>query len=115
MVAEAAGSADIAALAQRMGKAPNAKMDTNDTSTLRTGRWGGVDASSAAAGVVDDLALLGRCDAYVGKFTSNLDRIAYSLLAARSGCLKPVVSLDSLWCHDWSNRVGQSLFGSFVC
>ena len=40
--------ADIAALAQRMGKAPNAKMDTNDTSTLRTGRWGGVDASSAA-------------------------------------------------------------------
>ena len=75
----------------------------------------GVDASSAAAGVVDDLALLGRCDAYVGKFTSNLDRIAYSLLAARSGCLKPVVSLDSLWCHDWSNRVGQSLFGSFGC
>jgi len=40
--------ADIAALAQRMGKAPNAKMDTNDTSTLRTGRWGGVDASSAS-------------------------------------------------------------------
>ena len=75
----------------------------------------GVDASSAAAGVVDDLALLGRCDAYVGKFTSNLDRIAYSLLAARSGCLKPIVSLDSLWCHDWSNRAGQSLFGSFVC
>ena len=43
----------------------------------------GVDASSAAAGVVDDLALLGRCDAYVGKFTSNLDRIAYALMSAR--------------------------------
>lgn len=39
--------ADIARLAERMGKAPNAKMDTNDTSVLRTGRWGGVDASSA--------------------------------------------------------------------
>lgn len=74
-----------------------------------------VDAAAAAAGVVDDLAILSRCDAFVGKFTSNLDRIAYALIAAKSRCLKPLVSLDSLWCHDWSSDAGRSLFGSFLC
>ena len=76
---------------------------------------GAFDASGAAASVVDDLAILSKCDAFVGKFTSNLDRIAYALIAARSRCLKPFVSLDSLWCHDWSNKNGKSLFGPFLC
>ena len=49
--------ADIAALAQRMGKAPNAKMDTNFIYILRTGRCGGVYASSAAFETQNEFAL----------------------------------------------------------
>lgn len=75
----------------------------------------GFDAPGAAESVVDDLEILAGCDAFVGKFTSNLDRVAYALIAARSSCLKPFVSLDSLWCHDWSSRAGRSLFGAFLC
>ncbi|KAH8044444.1 hypothetical protein JL722_14693 [Aureococcus anophagefferens] len=44
------------------------------------------DASAAASSVLDDVAILARCDAFVGKFTSNVDRLAYALLAARSRC-----------------------------
>lgn len=71
--------------------------------------------TTTALDIITDIAVLARGDAFVGKFTSNVDRIAYALLAARSNCLKPVVSLDAPWCHDWSNAVGQSPYGSFLC
>ena len=76
---------------------------------------GVLDAASEFERVLVDVHLLRQGDAFVGKFTSNLDRIAYALIAARSRCLKPFVSLDSLWCHDWSNKNGKSLFGPFLC
>ncbi|KAJ8600091.1 hypothetical protein CTAYLR_003441 [Chrysophaeum taylorii] len=74
-----------------------------------------LDRTRVLREIVTDIALLARSDAFVGKFTSNVDRIAYALLAARSNCLKPFVSLDSLWCHDWSNPVGRSIYGTFLC
>lgn len=84
---------------------------------LRNGHSGGVqlDRTQTALDIIVDIALLAKTDAFIGKFTSNVDRIAYALLAARSNCLKPYVSLDALWCHDWSNPVGRSVFGSFLC
>ena len=54
--------------------------------------------------VLFDLLLLGESAALVGKFTSNLDRIAYALMSARGGCLRPYVSLDAAWCFDFGVR-----------
>ena len=54
-------------------------------------------------------------DAFVGKFTSNLDRIAFSLLSASKQGLVPFVSLDSSWCSDWARNAGKSVFGDFYC
>ena len=51
-----------------------------------------------------------------GKFTSNLDRIAYSLMCARRGGLAPYYSLDgSAWCADWGQLAGKSDYGVFKC
>ena len=38
-----------------------------------------------------DALLMGECDGYVGKFSSSLGRLAYSLMATRNGvdCLRP--------------------------
>ena len=47
--------------------------------------------------------------------TSNLDRIAYSMMAVRAGGYLPVISLDSVWCADWGARAGRSKFGEFFC
>ena len=74
-----------------------------------------LDRYSLARDIITDIALLARCDAFIGKFTSNVDRIAFAILVAQAGCLKPFVSLDAVWCHDHSNRVGNSIFGSFLC
>lgn len=62
-----------------------------------------------------DLLLLSEGDGFIGKFTSNLDRIAYSLMAARAGGILPFVSLDSAWCSDWGRNAGESVFGRFFC
>ena len=42
-----------------------------------------------------DLLLLSACDGFVGKFTSNLARIAYALMAARAVRTTSDVSLDA--------------------
>ena len=44
-----------------------------------------VDGHADATAVLVDLLLLAQCDALVGKFSSNVDRLALSLLAARRG------------------------------
>ena len=41
--------------------------------------------------------LLARCDALVGKFSSNLFRTAHALQAAACDCARPFVSLDAPW------------------
>lgn len=62
-----------------------------------------------------DLLLLAEGDLLVGKFTSNMDRLALSLMAAKKGGLVPYVSLDSKWCSDWGVRSGESKHGRFFC
>ena len=52
-----------------------------------------------------DLLLLRDTDALVGKFSSNVDRLAISLITARrGGCVPPFVSLDWAWCFDFAKR-----------
>ena len=53
-----------------------------------------------------DMMLLSECDGFVGKFTSNFFRNAYSLKAAACDCAPPFVSLDAPWCFDYGLRVG---------
>eukprot|EP00614_Pseudopedinella_elastica_P039475 CAMPEP_0181262702 /NCGR_PEP_ID=MMETSP1097-20121128/2179_1 /TAXON_ID=35684 /ORGANISM="Pseudopedinella elastica, Strain CCMP716" /LENGTH=164 /DNA_ID=CAMNT_0023361423 /DNA_START=90 /DNA_END=580 /DNA_ORIENTATION=- len=75
-------------------------------------RLGKLDNFLEAQGVITDLLLMAEGDAFVGKFTSNLDRIAYSLMCARRGGLAPYYSLDgSAWCADWGQLAGKSDYG----
>ena len=73
-----------------------------------------------------DLFLLARADGFVGSFTSNLDRIAYALMAAYASssasgsggatCLKPYASAGAYWCFDHARRTGRTVDGgSFDC
>lgn len=92
---------------------------------------GSVDGHEDATSVMVDLLLLASCDVLIGKFSSNIDRLAYSLMAVRRGrehrreqaegvaaeaeaasqraspplCLPPYVSLDHPWCADWGVRL----------
>jgi len=72
-------------------------------------RSGSVNMAAEYRDVLTDLFMLADADGFVGKFTSNVDRIAYSLGFGRRGCAVPMESLDSLWCSSWGNRVGRSL------
>ena len=61
---------------------------------------GVVDAAEEFAAVLVDVTVLSDCDAFVGKFTSNLDRLAYALLVFRRQTLAPYASLDTAWSKD---------------
>jgi hypothetical protein len=78
-------------------------------------RDGSMDNYAEAQAALVDLSLMAEGDAFVGKFTSNLDRIAFSLLVAKQQGLVPYVSLDSKWCQDWARNAGSSIYGQFFC
>jgi hypothetical protein len=52
--------------------------------------------------------LLARADAFVGKFSSNLFRAAFSLRAAHCDCQPAFISLDAPWCFDYGLREGRN-------
>ena len=54
-----------------------------------------------------DTLLLAEADVFVGKFTSNLDRLVHALQVGRSGCVRPFVSLDAPWCFDFGGMAGR--------
>ena len=56
--------------------------------------------------VLIDMFLLSECDMFIGKFTSNVDRIPFQLRVANRECVPPYVSLDSPWCCDWAQPAG---------
>lgn len=76
---------------------------------------GAFDNFDEAQKALIDWTLLAEGDAFVGKFTSNFDRIAFALLTARQNGLVPYVSLDSNWCGDWGRKAGLSVHGEFFC
>ncbi len=68
-----------------------------------------------AQSILTDMFLLAEGDLFLGKFTSNVDRIAFSLLTTKKRGLVPFISLDSSWCSDFGARVGVSKYGPFLC
>ena len=54
--------------------------------------------------------LLSKCDMFVGKFSSNIFRLAYELKAADCNCAVPFASLDASWCFDYAMVAGKSEF-----
>mmetsp|Transcript_11660 Transcript_11660/g.14064 ORF Transcript_11660/g.14064 Transcript_11660/m.14064 type:complete len:459 (-) Transcript_11660:154-1530(-) len=96
-------------------------VEEQDRSKVKKLKWeanlknGVMDNYGEAQAALTDLHLLSLGDAFVGKFTSNLDRIAYSMLVGRKQGLAPYVSLDSNWCSDWGRKTGRSKFGEFYC
>ena len=76
-------------------------------------KLGMVDGYRDALDAMVDVLLLAECDALVGKFSSNIDRIAYSLMSVRRGgggggarvCLPPYISTDHPWCSDYSKKI----------
>jgi len=66
--------------------------------------------------VLLDVLLLADTDGFVGKFTSNIDRISYALNFGRRGCATPFVSLDAYWCSDYGLETGKTVAGAkFAC
>ena len=70
-----------------------------------------------------DVLLLAEGDGFVGKFTSNIDRIVYALMAGRAGCHRPYVSLDAAFCFGgWGLSIDSTVarnattgLGKFPC
>ena len=60
---------------------------------------GVVDAGVEFRAYMVDMYLLAQGSAFLGGFSSNAARIAYSLMAAGpKGCVKPYDSYDFNWC-----------------
>jgi hypothetical protein len=60
-----------------------------------------IDGCKEARNSLLDILLLSECEVFIGKFSSNLDRLAYSLMYGRTGQYRPYVSLDNAWCFDF--------------
>lgn len=66
--------------------------------------------------VLLDVLMLADTDGFVGKFTSNIDRIAYALNFGVRGCAMPFVSLDAYWCNNYAIETGKTVTGvKFAC
>ena len=63
-----------------------------------------IDGCEEATESLLDIRLLGLGDALVGKFSSNIARVAYSLIFARRRAYMPFISLDNEWCFDFGVR-----------
>jgi hypothetical protein len=77
-----------------------------------------VHPTDATKQVIANMLLLGATDMLIGKFTSNVFRIAFQLMVAQSpaGHMKPFISLDSPWCSDYFLHSGVGQDGiRFAC
>uniref|UniRef100_A0A7S3ZAW9 Alpha-(1,6)-fucosyltransferase N- and catalytic domain-containing protein n=1 Tax=Lotharella globosa TaxID=91324 RepID=A0A7S3ZAW9_9EUKA len=78
-------------------------------------RYGVLDPFEEGAAYLVDVHLMASGHAFVGKFTSNLDRVVYNLMGSKSDCLRPFISLDSGWCFDYGLPNGDGDTGDFQC
>lgn len=76
-----------------------------------------VDYKKAVANYLIDLFMLADADGFLGKFTSNLGRLALSLHYGQKRCMYPFISMDSFWCSDFNEYNGINPFRKerFLC
>ena len=71
--------------------------------------WGQTDWTQHMAWMATlEMLLLAHADLFVGKFTSNIFRAAYSLRAAQCDCAPLFASLDAPMCFDYGVRAGRN-------
>eukprot|EP00466_Bigelowiella_natans_P012706 jgi/Bigna1/85856/estExt_fgenesh1_pg.C_60268 len=78
-------------------------------------KYGVLDAFEEGASYLVDLHLMAQGHGFVGKFTSNLDRLVYNLMGSKADCYRPYISLDSGWCFDYGLSNGDGDTGDFQC
>uniref|UniRef100_A0A7S0DHF0 Alpha-(1,6)-fucosyltransferase N- and catalytic domain-containing protein n=1 Tax=Amorphochlora amoebiformis TaxID=1561963 RepID=A0A7S0DHF0_9EUKA len=66
--------------------------------------YGLLDGCKEAHDAMFDMHFLGQTDAFIGKFSSNIDRVAYNLQCGRTRTYQPRISLDNEWCFDFGVR-----------
>ena len=77
-------------------------------------RASAADKLAQSLGVVIDIEILARADAFVGTLTSALNRVALQLSFSRKGYVKPFISLDIPWC--WAGfHLIQVPWGTYGC
>ena len=76
-----------------------------------------VDPTLDTREVLRDIHLLAEADAFIGKYSSNVDRIAIALSYGKKQCAIPYVSFDSPWCTNFGWGIGRNLENgkSFLC
>eukprot|EP01103_Thecamoeba_quadrilineata_P005781 TRINITY_DN15538_c0_g1_i1.p1 TRINITY_DN15538_c0_g1~~TRINITY_DN15538_c0_g1_i1.p1 ORF type:complete len:413 (-),score=62.48 TRINITY_DN15538_c0_g1_i1:88-1326(-) len=62
-----------------------------------------------------DLLLLSHSDYYVAGFISNQGRLAFEMMFARHGCLRPYVTVDIPWCSHYGHKWETGSIGVFSC
>ena len=67
-----------------------------------------MDNYGEAEAALVDLLLMSEGTGFVGKFTSNIFRAAYSLRAAQCDCAPLFASLDAPMCFDYGVRAGRN-------
>jgi len=80
-----------------------------DTRVWAFYKWGKTDwTHGQAVDAIVDMLLLSRAHSFVGKFSSNFFRAAYSVHNAACDCIAPFISLDAPWCFDFGVEEGKN-------
>lgn len=82
-----------------------------------TVKLGLVNVTTDTREVLRDIHLLSEADGFVGKFSSNVDRIAVALSYGKKQCAIPHTSFDATWCTDFGKPTGKNLENGmkFLC
>ena len=96
------------------GSRQNATTDLRFEDTIRMGL---VNPTLDTREVIRDLHLLSEADAFVGKYSSNIDRIAIALSYGNKQCAVPFTSIDSPWCTNFGWGIGRNFQSgkNFLC
>jgi len=97
----------IAAGASREGAAGGEEVEAEKGDHL--------DAGQEGETIIQEIEMLASADAFIGQFSGNVDRVAFSLMASRLGRIPPYVSLDIPWCSHWGHERRQRNGKYYFC
>lgn len=65
-----------------------------------------IDFAQVAQDYMKDVLMMGDADGLVGKFTSNVARLAVTASYGQKKCLYPFISMDAYWCNAFGTEAG---------